>query len=1202
MIESLSSVPESVARRCLLIAHVIGWGVFALGLSVLAGWLFDLSILKSIIPGALGMKCNTAVCLLFGGLALSLDRPDSGRVAGNARTLLTGTVATIAFLTLFEYLSGHDLGIDQFLFRDPLPDSYPGRMSPATALAFAGFSLALLIRDRGDDGLILFQSLLLVPLTLGAFNLISYVLGLPALFRWGSGLTTMAIPTAAAFVALSVGVGLTRPTNGVIGMVASKRMGGTFARRALPIALLFPVLISWLRIKGELFGWYETQFGFLIVALSAVSIFSALILLSARRLNRHDEQLQQSNALLETNISERTAELELRVAQLREEIVLREAAEGARTQSDMRFHQAMEFAPIGMAIVSLEGRWIEVNRAVCDLVGYSHDALMNLTFQDITHPEDLDADLANVRQLLDGKIQTYQMEKRYFHKDGRLVWVLLSVSLVRSAKGDPLHFIAQIQDVTGRKEAERQRIESEARFRSLTALSADWYWEQDENFRFTLQSGGALGAVGISDQDALGKTRWELPYDNMTEADWNQHRVILDAHKPFHDLELVRELADGKKRYVSISGQPMLDEGGRFTGYRGIGRDISARRIAEIELENSKRFLSEVIDAIPVPLTVKDENRRLIIVNSANSRFHGCAAADFIGKLDTDLFPPDRARQIEAEDDAVLQTGEPMIEEQAFETVSGELRWIIKHKRRITLSDGRHWLIATLLDITKRRETEAALAERESWLRLVTDTSAACVGYIDTEQRFRFCNRTYLEWYGIEPADLLGKSIAEVVGEQYPRVQSHYRQVLLGQRASYERKLRRDGDERDIFVDLIPDIRDHGIVAGAFIYSSDITARVRGEQAVRESEELLRRTEQIARIGGWSLDVATATLTWSDEVYRIHELDPAQKPRFENVLEFYAPETRAVIDQAVQLGIEQGIPWNLELPFVTARGRTIWVRAQGSAQMLDGKTVKLYGTFQDITERKLAELALERSQTFLHAVVEGVPQPLFVKDSQHRWVLFNKAFCDLVEKQGSELLGHTDADVFPADHVRRVWAEDDEVLDGSGSLSVVETPVVRTDGASRWLLKSKKRVELSDGSTYIVGVSTDITTLKNTQEAYRRSEELHRAARRKFQRHDFTAGSPGQSRVRLAGLHRGSGLLDCGIDRARNRRPDPPGRPGSDGADVCPGGQGRRIGSRHLPAAEKQRRLGLGRDRVSRHPRRRLRPDPADNLGFPRRR
>src|ERR1039457_4177309 len=97
---------------------------------------------------------------------------------------------------------------------------------------------------------------------------------------------------------------------------------------------------------------------------------------------------------------------------------------------DALFQNAFEFAAIGMALVSPEGKWLRVNRSVCEITGYTEEQLLERTFQDITHPEDLDADLANVEKMLAGDIKTYQMEKRYRHKNGSIVSVLLSVSLV----------------------------------------------------------------------------------------------------------------------------------------------------------------------------------------------------------------------------------------------------------------------------------------------------------------------------------------------------------------------------------------------------------------------------------------------------------------------------------------------------------------------------------------------------------------------------------------------------------------------------------------------------------------------------------------------------------------------------------------------------------------------------------------------------
>ncbi|MDE3243866.1 MAG: PAS domain S-box protein [Nitrospirota bacterium] len=140
------------------------------------------------------------------------------------------------------------------------------------------------------------------------------------------------------------------------------------------------------------------------------------------------------------------------------DVTARKRAEEALRLSTQQFSRAFDSAAIGMALVALDGHWLKVSQTVCEITGYSEEELHGKTFQDITHPEDLERDLAYVRQMLAGEIRWYQMEKRYFHKHGHAVWILLSVSLVRDAQGQPLQFIAQIQDIT-----ERKRIEAQAR-------------------------------------------------------------------------------------------------------------------------------------------------------------------------------------------------------------------------------------------------------------------------------------------------------------------------------------------------------------------------------------------------------------------------------------------------------------------------------------------------------------------------------------------------------------------------------------------------------------------------------------------------------------------------------------------------------------------------------------------------------------------
>jgi PAS domain S-box-containing protein len=139
-----------------------------------------------------------------------------------------------------------------------------------------------------------------------------------------------------------------------------------------------------------------------------------------------------------------------------EDITLRHSAQKALVEAEERFRRAFDDAPIGMGLVAPDGRFLRVNRLLSEITGYDEEALLGRSFQDITYPDDLDADLEHARRLLAGDTRSYSMEKRYVRPDGSLVWVMLSVSLVRDADGTPLHFVAQVQDIGDRKRAEAE--------------------------------------------------------------------------------------------------------------------------------------------------------------------------------------------------------------------------------------------------------------------------------------------------------------------------------------------------------------------------------------------------------------------------------------------------------------------------------------------------------------------------------------------------------------------------------------------------------------------------------------------------------------------------------------------------------------------------------------------------------------------------
>ena len=140
---------------------------------------------------------------------------------------------------------------------------------------------------------------------------------------------------------------------------------------------------------------------------------------------------------------------------------------------------------------------------------------------------------------------------------------------------------AQIGQFLQRKKAEEVVRESEERFRGLTQLSSDMYWEQDEEFRFTSMSGTGSARVNLKTFPAIGKKRWEQNYVNMSADEWAAHIALLEAHKEFRDLELCRIDESGKKIWISISGEPVFDSSGTFKGYRGVGKDITERKLDE---------------------------------------------------------------------------------------------------------------------------------------------------------------------------------------------------------------------------------------------------------------------------------------------------------------------------------------------------------------------------------------------------------------------------------------------------------------------------------------------------------------------------------------------------------------------------------------------------------------------------------------------
>ncbi len=268
---------------------------------------------------------------------------------------------------------------------------------------------------------------------------------------------------------------------------------------------------------------------------------------------------------------------------------------------------------------------------------------------------------------------------------------------------------------------------------------------------------------------------------------------------------------------------------------------------------------------------------------------------------------------------------------------------------------------------------------------------------------------------------------------------------------------------------------------------------ISSERAARKSQNLLVRACATAGVGGWEVDLAKGTLTWSDETFRLHDVDLDYRPTLETAIGFYAPASRPVIEKAVRDGIEDGLPWDLELELISARGRVFWARVNGTAEYEDGKAVRLVGTIQDITDKIQAQRQLREKSANLEATLDNMQQGLVKIASDRRIELSNRRFAELLGIPAQimdKAVPHFDDVLTHLDERGEFAAIDQDLLrrarDRGKPLVTGTHERVRPDGQVLEVITS----QLVDGS--VVSTYTDITARRRAERAVRESEARYR--------------------------------------------------------------------------------------------------------------
>ena len=397
-------------------------------------------------------------------------------------------------------------------------------------------------------------------------------------------------------------------------------------------------------------------------------------------------------------------------------------------ESEERFRNTFENAAVGMAHVAPDGSWLRVNRRVCEIVGYTPEELLRITFQDITHPDDLEADLDLMSGVIEGTRDTLQMDKRYVRKDGRIVWVSLTVGCVRTRTGSVDYFISVIQDITEQKRTVRALAESEARFRAVQQTMPDGFVMysavRDESGRIVDFRGEFANPAAA---ELVTRRVDELVGHNMlTAVPATGPTGLFDAFCQVAETGAIAQseiefpLDDGRLVWFRYSAVKLGD------GIAISFADISARKHSEAALRESEARFRAVQQTTPdgfmMYASVRDPDGRIVDFecyygNPAGGELAGRSRERLVGHRLWRDTPDDQRAGLYQIFKRVVETGETQQGEVLLPTRPDGL-WI--RYAAVKVDDG---FAVTFTDITEHKKSEFDLRESEARFRAVQQTS-----------------------------------------------------------------------------------------------------------------------------------------------------------------------------------------------------------------------------------------------------------------------------------------------------------------------------------------------------------------------------------------------------------------------------------------------------------------------------------------------
>jgi PAS domain S-box-containing protein len=594
------------------------------------------------------------------------------------------------------------------------------------------------------------------------------------------------------------------------------------------------------------------------------------------------------------------------------DITRRAKAEQELRDREERLRIVFDQAAVGIAHVALDGRWIRPNRRLCEILGYSEEELTARTFQDVTHPDDLEVDLEHVRRLLAGEERTYSMEKRYVCKGGAEVWVSLTVTLVRDEDGVPRQFLSIVEDISDRKRTEQALRESEERYRSLfTTMTEGFFLGQilcDDvglpvDFIFSEINPAFERHAGLKREQVVGR-RVKQVLPNVEDYWIDEFGAVALTGEPRQFTNYSRGL-DRHFRVAAFSPAR-----GQFAVlFLNVNEQIRTRQA----LEETGRRLRAVLDVLPMPLFLTDTGGRVTEANPAAQAFWGSAplsrGPDDYAR-DYRAWWPDTGRRVESHEwgmSRALASGEQVLaEEMEVEIASGERRRI--HNYAVPIRDDAGAItggVCVNVDVTEMRRGELRLRESETLFRKLAEANLVGVGFGNATGNLLYVNDELLRMMGRTRAEFESGPInwSDAIAPEYADADRAdlERLILTGQSKGTRKAFLRPDGGRTPFLGAAA-FMDDGQTRVSL--AADLTAIERAEAALREAD---RRKDDFLAMLGHELRNPLAAISSAIQLQRLPGIDAQQAEAGRRVIDHQTRQLVRLVDDLMDVSrISQG--------------------------------------------------------------------------------------------------------------------------------------------------------------------------------------------------------------------------------------------------------------------------------------------------------